>query len=101
MINLVGKPQYAETESKFLKHIIDFLTISKGVRIEAHDLVPSVQEGIKKKDPKFLDNFDICYPLSSMTAVNRLKELGLPWDYNEFCKEREIKAHYGVYFDKK
>lgn len=98
MTNLVGKPEYAETESKFLKHIIDFLIISKGVRIEAHDLVPSVQEGLVKKDPRFLDNFDICYPLGSMREIERLKALGLPWDYNEFCKEREIKAHYGVYF---
>lgn len=98
MTNLTGKPEYAETECRFLKHIIDFMVIAKRVRIEAHDLVPSVHEGIKKKDPKFLDNFDICYPLSSMTELERLKELGLPWDYNEFCKEREIKAHYGVYF---
>lgn len=98
MTNLTGKPEYAETETKFLKHIIDFQAIAKGVRIEAHDLVPSVQEGLAKKDPGFLDNFDICYPLGSMREVERLKALGLPWDYNEFCKEREIKAHYGVYF---
>ncbi len=98
MINLIGKSDYADIESRFLKHIVDFLLISKRVRIEAHDFVHSVQDGLGKKDPKFLDNFDICYPLASMTEVERLKEAGLPWDYNEFCKEREIKAHYGVYF---
>ncbi len=101
MTNLAGKAEYAEIESKFLKHIIDFQAIAKGVRIEAHDLVHSVQDGLVKKDPKFLDNFDICYPLGSMAQVERLKALGLPWDYNEFCKEREIKACYGVYFQKK
>lgn len=100
MTNLTGKPEYAEIECKFLMHIIDFLTIAKGVKIEAHDMVPSVTEGIEKKDPKFLDNFEICYPLGSMTAIERLKAAGLAWDYNEFCKEREIKAHYGLYFQK-
>ncbi|MBQ6999040.1 MAG: sulfatase-like hydrolase/transferase [Clostridia bacterium] len=98
MTNLSGKPEYAEIENKFLKHIIDFSTISKGIKIEAHDLVHSVQDGIVKKDPKFLENFDICFPIASMREIERLKEAGLPWDYNEFCKEREIKAHYGVYF---
>lgn len=101
MNNLSGKPEYAEIENKFLKHIIDYMTTAKGVKIEAHDLVPSVQEGLVKKDPEFLENFDICYPLGSMTEVERLKEAGLPWDFNEFCKDREIKAHYGVYFMKK
>ena len=101
MTNLSGMPEYAETENKFLKHIIDFQSIAKGVKIEAHDLLHSVQGGLEKKDPKFLDNFDICFPLGSMTEVERLKAADLPWDYNEFCKEREIKAHYGVYFQKK
>lgn len=98
MTNLSGNPEYAHVESGFLKHIIDFLAISKRVRIEAHDMVPSMQEGLSKKDPKFLDNFDICYPLGSMAEVERLKQAGLPWEYNEFCKTRKIKAHYGVYF---
>ncbi len=101
MTNLSGKPEYAELERKFLMHIVDFLAIAKGVRIEAHDLVPSVQEGLTKKDPKFLEKFDICYPLASMAQIERLKEAGLSWDFNEFCKGREIKAHYGVYFEKK
>lgn len=50
MANLTGKPEYAETETKFLKHIIDFQAMAKDVRIEAHDLVPSVQEGLVKKE---------------------------------------------------
>ena len=98
MTNLTGKPEYAEIERKFLMHIIDFLAIAKGVKIEAHDMVPSVQEGLKKKDPKFLEPFEICYPLATMTQIERLKAAGLDCDYNEFCKEKEIKAHYGVYF---
>lgn len=96
--NIAGKAEYADVERKFLMHIIDFMVLSKRVRIEAHDLLPSVQEGIQKKDPKFLDHFDIAYPLSSIREVERLREAGLPWDYNEFCRNREIKAHYGVYF---
>ena len=79
-------------------HCIDFMILSKGVRMEAHDLVPSAQEGIKKKHPNFLDDFDVAYPIESMTAIERLKQAGLPYDYNEFCRTIEIKAHYGVYF---
>ncbi|NLM78435.1 MAG: sulfatase, partial [Ruminococcaceae bacterium] len=98
--NIGGKPEYADVERKFLMHVIDFMVLAKGVRIEAHDLVPDVKKGIEKKDPKFLDNIDIAYPLASMAEVERLKQAGLPWDYNEFCRTRKIKAHYGVYFMK-
>lgn len=97
-IDFSGDPKYAEVERKFLMHCIDFMILSKGVRMEAHDLVPSAQEGIKKKHPNFLDDFDVAYPIGSMTAIERLKQAGLPYDYNEFCRTREIKAHYGVYF---
>lgn len=96
--NVTGRPEYAQVERRFLMHAIDFMILAKGVRIECHDLVPGVKAGIEKKDPKFLDDFDIAYPLATMTEYNRLKEAGLDADYNEFCKTREIKAHYGVYF---
>lgn len=96
--NLGGRAECKSIENKFLKEIIDNMIISKGVRIEAHDLVKSVKKGIEDKDPNFLDAFDIAYPLASMKEIDRLKNAGLPWDINEFCKNRPIKAHYGVYF---
>lgn len=99
-VNLGGKPEYADIERKFLMDIIDFMCIAKGVRLEAHDLTPEIRTGIEKKHPKFLDSFDIAYPLSSWREVERIAEAGLDPDYNEFCREREIKAHYGVYFHK-
>lgn len=99
--NFTGRPEYADVERKFLMHIIDFMIISKGIRIEAHDLLNNIQKGISKKDPKFLDSFDIAYPIANMMELERIKGAGLPWDYNEFCKEREIKVHYGAYFLKK
>ncbi len=83
MTNLAGKPEYAEIERRFLKHIIEFQAVAKGARIEAKDLVPSVHEGIAKKDPKFLENFDVVNPIGNVSK-ERLKKLGLPWEYNEF-----------------
>ncbi len=97
-VNLGGRAEYADIERKFLSHVIDFMILAKGVRLEAHDVVPDVREGIEKKNPKFLDTFDIAYPLSSMTEVERVRAAGLDADYQEFCRDREIKAHYGVYF---
>ena len=78
--------------------VIDFMCIAKGIRLEAHDLVPEIRTGIEKKHPKFLDTFEIAYPLGSWREVERIEEAGLEPTYNEFCREHEIKAHYGVYF---
>lgn len=98
-VNLGGRPEYTELERKFMMHVVDFLVLAKGVRMEAHDLHPEVTAGIEKKHPDFLDNFDIAYPLGTMEQVRRLKAAGLSWDYNEFCRTRPIKASYGAYFE--
>ncbi len=97
-VNLADKPEYLELKFKFMTHVVDFMVLAKGVRIEAHDLVPAVKAGIEKKHPKFMDNFDIAYPLASMAEIERLRIAGLDADYNEFCRTNPIKAHYGVYF---
>lgn len=98
-VNLGGRSEYLELERKFLMHIMDILIINKGVRIEAHDLVNEIREGIEKKHPKFLDNFDISFPLASWEQVERIEKAGLDATFNEFCREREIKSDYGVYFN--
>ena len=96
--NLGGKTEYAELERKFMMDALDFMLISKGVRIEAHDMTPSVKAGIEKKDPNFLEHFDIAYPLSSWNAIERLEKAGLDATINEFCRDRKLFAHYGAYF---
>ncbi len=96
--NLGGKPEYFALERKFLMDVTDFMLLNKGVRIEAHDVTPATKAGIEKKHPKFLENFDIAYPFASKTEVERLAAAGLDPNANEFCRDREIKAHYGVYF---
>ncbi len=100
-VNLADLPAYAEVKLRFMMHLTDFLILAKGVRIEAHDLAPAVREGIEAKKPGFLDEFEICYPLPNMASVEKVREAGLDGDYNEFCRGREIKAHYGVYFQQK
>jgi hypothetical protein len=98
MTNLSGRPEYADLERSMLMHVVDFMCIAKGVRLEAHDVVPEIRAGIEKKDPKFLDNFDIAFPLVNMEEVNRVRDAGLDPDYNEIFRGRKIKAHYGAYF---
>ena len=61
-------------------------------------MVPEIRAGLEKKDPKFLDDFDISFPLASWAEVERIKAAGLDENYNEFCRDRKIKSHYGVYF---
>ena len=97
-VDISGRPEYANLERKFLMDVIDFMCLAKGVRLEAHDVVPEVKEGLEKKHPKFLDDFDIAFPLNSWKEVERVKAAGLDHNYNEFCRDRHIMAHYGVYF---
>lgn len=98
MTDLSSTPEYSAIRQSFLMHIIDFMCIAKGVRLEAHDVVPEIRAGLEKKDPKFLDDFDISFPLASWAEVERIKAAGLDENYNEFCRDRKIKSHYGVYF---
>ncbi len=97
--DLSKDPSFASTVQYFLSKVIDFMVVSKDVRIEAHDLTPEVRSGIEQMAPHFLDDFEICYPLSHAEQIDRVKAQGLDGDYNEFCKDRPIKAHYGVYWE--
>ncbi len=98
--NLAGKPEYAAVEARFLKCIIEFMAVAKGVRIEAHDLIPQMKDGLVKYLPDFPEDFMLAYPISSETERERLRAAGLDADYNEFCKSQPIYAHYGVYWEK-
>ena len=44
----------------------------------------------------YYDNEGNCFQLSDL--YKRIGEAGLDSSYNEFCRGREIKSHYGVYF---
>lgn len=93
--DLANDAKYRETANKFLMEIIDWLTLAKGLRLEAHDVVPKVKEGIEEKDPKFLDDFLVAYPIGSERDANRLKDAGLDADYNDFClKKDELVGKY-------
>ena len=98
MTDLSSRPEYTELKQKMLMHVIDFMCIAKGVRLEAHDVVPEIKAGLEKKDPKFLDDFDIAFPLARWSEVKRIKDAGLDENYNEFCRGRKLFADYGVYF---
>lgn len=100
-IDLAKDPEYAPIVQSFLMRVIDFMTLCKGVRIETHDLAPEIKKGIEAYDPSFMDSFEICYPLGSPAEVESVRAAGLDADYNEFTKTHPIKAHYGVYWQKR
>ena len=89
--------QDSELEKYYLMELADWLILAKGVRIEAHDLVPQVREGIEHKHTAFLDDFTIAYPLMNQKEADRIYEAGLPDDYDEFCRDHHISAQYGDY----
>lgn len=97
--NLSGHSDYVAIENRFLKEVIDYMLISKGTLIEAQDLVPSKKASIEEKFPAFLEDYQIVFPLSNKQKYNRLKEAGLDAEYNAFCKDREIIASYGRYWE--
>ncbi|MGL4736292.1 MAG: sulfatase family protein [Cellulosilyticaceae bacterium] len=98
-VNLSGNPEYAQIEMTFLRDIIDFLIISKGIRIEAHDFLPEQQKGVLEKSPQFLDEFVVAHPISSKHELEKLRKAGLDDQYNAFCKGMPVKAHYGCYWN--
>ncbi len=91
--NLAGLKDYAPIEQKFLKDIMDFQIIAKGVRIEAHDFVPLQQKGLEEKFPLYKKDFVAAYPLNE-NNINNLKKKNLDYKYNEFIRDYDIKAGY-------
>ena len=87
-VNLSGKPEYADLERKFLMHIIDFAAINKRVRVETHDLYSEMKESIEKKDPYFMDTYEVMYPVLDEISLERLKNAGLDNTFNEFCRDK-------------
>ncbi|ONI44921.1 hypothetical protein AN641_05415 [Candidatus Epulonipiscioides gigas] len=100
LVNLADNPEYQEMKIKFLKDIIDFMVLAKGVQIETQDLTPKVQEGLVKKWPSYKKEIPIVFPIASKRERQNLIDGGLNGDYNEFCIERddEIVQYYGKYW---
>ena len=91
--NLSGNPAHAEIEKTMLQHIVDFLILAKGVRVEAHDFVPSQQEGLRRKFADYQREFPIAFPLSKGDR-KKLAAAGCDPRYNDFCQGRDIARYY-------
>lgn len=91
--NLAGLKDYAPIEQKFLKDIMDFQVIAKGVRIAAYDFVPLQQKGLQEKFPLYKKDFVAAYPLRE-NMIKNLKKKKLDYKYNEFIRNYIIKAGY-------
>lgn len=92
--NLAGQPEHTETVARFLRHVIDFTLIARGVRVEAHDFVPGQQAGLSAKHPTFAEEFPVAFP-ASRREIERLHAAGLATDYNEFCRHLPLLTCYG------
>lgn len=91
--NLAGTSDYADLELDLMGRIVDSLIVAKGPRVEAHDFVPAVQEGLSRLDPGYRRSFPAAFPL---TAGERaaLEAAELDADYNEFCREKPVLRQY-------
>lgn len=96
--NMSYNLDYQELKAKYLEEIIDYMIVAQGVHIESQDLVPSVQNGLIKKQPNFKDQIPLVFPLRTQKCRKNLKNSGLNPDYNEFCKYRNVLRHYGTYW---
>ena len=92
-VNLAGNPDLAAVQAQFMQDLVDFLLIAKGVRIEAHDFVPEQQKGLAAKDPHYQERFPVAFPLTSAER-ERLKAAGMPADFNEFCRDKDVLRSY-------
>ncbi len=97
--NLADLPEYQEMKLKFMADIIDYMVVAKGAKIEAWDNTPKVQKGLNEKFSSWQDDMEICLPIPSMQEIESLKADGLDATYNEFCKEKYVSRHYGLYWD--
>lgn len=97
--DLAGKPKYASIELKFMKSLMDFQIVNKGIQIEAQDFITPIQEGATKIHPNWKnDGFIICYPLS-YGKWKYLKEGGYDYQYNDFCIPKKVTRAYGPFWE--
>ncbi len=96
--NLSGNLEYAGIESECLKAVIDFMVIAKGVRMEARDMIPEVQNGLSNKNRDWQKDFLVAFPLSDKHQLSMLNSEGLSSEYNKFCEGKQVIAHYGLYW---
>lgn len=95
LTNLAGRPEYTDTANRFLQHIVDFLLIAKGVRVEASDFVSGQQAGLAAKDPNYQCHFPVAFPLTRKQKAH-LEKVGFPADFNAFCEGKPVLRHYDL-----
>lgn len=99
MCPLQEQQEYSPVTQRMLQHIIDFMVIAKGVRIEAQDLTPGVQEGLSEKLPGYQSRVPLAFPIQNRKQIENLRAAGLNWSYNEFCRNRRLERSYGAYWE--
>lgn len=93
--NLADREEYAEVCRRFLAHVIDFMILSKGLRVEAHDFVADQQAGVAAKDPRYRERFPIAFPLNADERT-WIQQAGMPSDINEFCRGKKVRRCYSA-----
>ena len=53
---------------------------------------------MRRKFPEFEREFKVAFPIASRQELKLLEKAGISTVYNEFCKDKDIVSHYGVYW---
>ncbi len=101
LINLSNNSDYSSIINEKMKLIVDNMIVAKGIGIEAQDLTPKTQDGIRDILPSYKDSIPIVFPIATEEQIKLLESAGLDSSYNEFCKSRKIYRAYSTYWDEK
>lgn len=98
LVNLAGTPEHAAVELELMRRLVDHGAMCRGPLVNAFDLVPEMQVGLRNMHPRFEEEMPIAFPLSPHQR-QLLLAAGLDASFNEFCKGRDVLAHYGLYWE--
>ena len=96
--NLGRDSKYDSVKLSFMKHLMDFQIICKGIKIEAQDFTNEIQKEVIKKNPYWKKDFKIYFPLTYFKWKS-LKENGVDNTYNDFCIPMKVENAYGVFWE--
>ena len=97
--NLSGSESLASVKLDFMKSLMDFQVVCKGVHVEAQDCTTEVQNGIGKLHPDWKnDGFEVNFPLT-YSKWKYLKEHNQDYHYNDFCLPMKVMRAYGAFWE--
>jgi hypothetical protein len=100
--NLAGKPEYQAVELRMMKAILDHDVVCRDLQIGGFDLLPELQEAVRKIHPRFdrPGEFKAAFPLMRHSK-EKLRAAGIDPNYTNWFRDHEVLAHYGLDFEER